>query len=65
MHDYLLAAEDHMSWAHLEDQYYSEPEYDEVIQECEWCETEQDGWRLNADEWDCLTCRTVQPLTRF
>lgn len=54
-----------MSWAHLEDQYYSEPEYDEVTQECEWCETEQDGWRLNADEWDCLACRTVQPLTRF
>ena len=48
----------------VENAYYSEPEYDEVIQECRYCEEEMDGWRMNADTWECLTCRTEQPLTR-
>ena len=47
-----------------ENAYYSEPEYDEVIQECIHCEDVMDGWRIYDDTWECLTCRTEQPLTR-
>ena len=47
-----------------ENAYYSEPEYDEVIQECRYCLDEMDGWRISADTWECLTCREEQPLTR-